>query len=132
MCYISTETLDGERNLKPKLAPQMTQGKLSNLEEKNAIKISYIPPDKGIYNFKGQMKHQEKASDLELKNFIPRGAVIRNTEEVFVVVLYTGVDTKLVLNEGKYKFKISKYYSVLNRYMIINLATLIILDLFMT
>ena len=25
ICYISTETLDGERNLKPKLAPQLTQ-----------------------------------------------------------------------------------------------------------
>ena len=23
-CYINTETLDGERNLKPKLAPQLT------------------------------------------------------------------------------------------------------------
>lgn len=29
ICYISTETLDGERNLKPKFAPEAFQGKLA-------------------------------------------------------------------------------------------------------
>jgi len=50
ICYISTETLDGERNLKPKLAPQLTQQKLQELEGK-AVGIEYIAPDKGIYVF---------------------------------------------------------------------------------
>ena len=36
MCYISTESLDGEQNLKPKLAPQTTQGKLLELSAQKA------------------------------------------------------------------------------------------------
>ena len=51
------------------------------------------------------MKQQDKTNDLELKNFIPKGAVLKHSEEVYAVVLYTGMDTKLVLNQGKYKFK---------------------------
>lgn len=31
-CYISTANLDGERNLKPKLAPSLTQGKIVKLD----------------------------------------------------------------------------------------------------
>ena len=43
MCYISTETLDGEQNLKPKLAPSLTQGKIVEITEKGeTYDISYI------------------------------------------------------------------------------------------
>ena len=102
MCYISTETLDGELNLKPKLSPTITQGKLKDLVLNNSkIDLSYINPDRGIYTFNGLMSHLETSethNELELKNFIPRGAVLKNSEDVYVCVLYTGPDTKLVLN----------------------------------
>ena len=78
------------------------------------------------------MKQKDITNDLELKNFIPRGSVLKNSENVYAVVLYTGIDTKLVQNQGKYKFKISKLSVVLNRFMIINIVTMFVLDIFMS
>ena len=54
MCYISTETLDGEQNLKPKLAPTLTQGKIEDITAKGeTFDISCIDPNKSIYTFSG-------------------------------------------------------------------------------
>ena len=43
------------------------------------------------------------------------------------MVVYTGVDTKLVLNQGKYKFKISNLASKLNWYLFLNIVMMVIL-----
>jgi hypothetical protein len=51
-CYISTSNLDGERNLKPKLAPSLTQGKVGE-----AFSLEYTGPNKDIYNFEGVLKY---------------------------------------------------------------------------
>lgn len=42
-------------------------------------------------------------------NFLPRGATMQGTgaKGILALVLYTGNDTKLVLNQGKYKYKTS-------------------------
>jgi hypothetical protein len=47
------------------------------------------------------------------------------------MVLYTGKESKLFLNQGQYKFKISKLAYMLNIFLIINLSILcfiIVLD----
>ena len=51
-CYISTSNLDGERNLKTKLAPSCSQGKF--IED---FTLDYIGPDKNIYNYQGLLKY---------------------------------------------------------------------------
>jgi hypothetical protein len=50
-----------------------------------------------------------------------------NSREVFVMVLYTGKDTKLFLNQGEYKFKISKLSYMLNIFLVINLVIVVII-----
>ena len=37
------------------------------------------------------------------------------------MVVYTGTDSKLIMNLGKYVYKMSKYEKTLNRIMVINL-----------
>ena len=37
-------------------------------------------------------------NELELKQFIPRGSVLKYSQETQAIVVYTGVETKLVLN----------------------------------
>lgn len=59
-CYINTSQLDGERNLKPKQAPQITQSEFTaNDSFTNFAKISIdvIDPNKDIYKFDGQIKN---------------------------------------------------------------------------
>ena len=48
--------------------------------------------------------------ELTLDNFLPRGATMQGTgaNGVLALVLYTGSESKLVLNQGKYKYKTSK------------------------
>ena len=50
-CYISTESLDGERNLKPKYSLSQLEGQLPAIPSE--AKIEFIQPDKSIYNFSG-------------------------------------------------------------------------------
>lgn len=78
--YISTETLDGERNLKPKLAPKITQGQLESLTKSRKVSLSYIDPNKDIYKYNGQLKCGKELNELTLKQFIPRGATLKNSQ----------------------------------------------------
>jgi predicted membrane-bound spermidine synthase len=45
------------------------------------------------------------------------------------MVVYTGVESKLILNLGKYVFKMSSFEKILNRIMIINLLLAIVIGL---
>ena len=75
-CYINTSQLDGERNLKPKQAPLISQSEfLKNDSYLNFAKISIdvIQPDKNIYKFDGQIRNlsNEQVNNLDLKQFLP-------------------------------------------------------------
>ena len=48
---------------------------------------------------------------------------------VYALVVYTGKQTKLVLNEGKYSFKISDLTSKTNWYLAFNILTMIMIML---
>ena len=64
-CYISTSNLDGERNLKPRFAPKITQGRLMELS-KSDITIECIDPDKDIYRFDGKINEGKSQIDIGL------------------------------------------------------------------
>jgi len=74
----------------------------------------------------------ETTNELELRNFIPRGSILKNSGEVYAMILYTGPDTKLVLNQGKYKFKNSHLAKKVNKFMMINMLFMLIFDILMS
>ena len=45
------------------------------------------------------------------------------------MVVYTGVESKLILNLGKYVFKMSSFEKILNKIMIVNLLLAIVIAL---
>jgi hypothetical protein len=50
-----------------------------------------------------------------LENFLPRGAILRNSGiGILALAIYTGPDTKLILNQGKLKYKKSNVEKTLN------------------
>ena len=53
---------------------------------------------------------------MALENFLPRGATMQGTGDtgVLALVVYTGSESKLVLNQGKYQYKISNTETGLN------------------
>ena len=48
--------------------------------------------------------------------------MVMNSDNVYALVVYTSTDTKLALNEGKYRSKISAYARILNIFLAINIA----------
>jgi magnesium-transporting ATPase (P-type) len=94
-CYISSSTLDGEKNLKPKLAPKLTQGKLDT-----NFQIDYDLPNKNIFSFNGILRAGDSSCELSLKQFIPRGSIVKNSSKIYGMVVYAGMETKLALNQG--------------------------------
>ena len=56
-----------------------------------------------------------------MKQFLPRGSILRNSggAGVLALTLYTGGDSKLILNQGSLKYKASNTDKTLNKIYII-------------
>ena len=63
---------------------------------------------------------------MNIDQFLHRGATIKNSIAVYAMVIHTGVDTKLILNLGKYTMKMSTLEVNINKIMLINLIILLI------
>ena len=57
---------------------------------------------------------------------------MKNSEYVDAIVIYTGIHTKLVLNQGKYKFKISQLDRAINVVTLFNLVVMLSMAAFDT
>lgn len=83
-----------------------------------------------MYSFEASLKiinkeRQEPLIDLDLKQFVPRGAHVRNSGHLYLLVLYTGNDTKLILNQGSYRFKQSHVDKVVNKILAVNIVLML-------
>jgi phospholipid-translocating ATPase len=62
----------------------------------------YEKPNKNFANFKGFCKEKNDIKNnicnLSVKNFIPKGSILKNTESIIGIVVYSGIDTKIMLN----------------------------------
>lgn len=71
-------------------------------------------PNNAIYKFEGQFLQDGKdAIPLGSDNIILRGCSLRNTEYVYGVVIFSGHDTKIMMNSmaAKYKFSGLELYT---------------------
>ncbi|KAH9586233.1 hypothetical protein LSM04_001641 [Trypanosoma melophagium] len=67
--------------------------------KKSGIVVLGAPPCPELYSWIGQLRMGDgELIPLGIEQLLPRGCVIRNTEWVLCVVLYTGKDTKMLLN----------------------------------
>jgi len=128
---VSTSNLDGERNLKPKQAMQLTQGQIASLARNNetCFKLQYAEPSKDIYHFEGVLVRGEERKEVGLSSFLPRGSQLRNSNVAYALVVYAGTDTKLVLNQGSYKLKISSLMNSMNKIIFYNMLLMFFLML---
>ena len=87
-------------------------------------------PIPDLYSFEADLKlvsqdRQAPLIDLDLKQFVPRGAHVRNSECLYLLVLYTGNDTKLILNQGSYRFKQSHVDVMINKILLFNIVLML-------
>ena len=100
--YVETSQLDGETNLKLKQSLDETQAIVHHREGLRAV-VECDLPNPQLYVFNGVITIDNptfgsQAYPLDARQVLLRGSVLRDTEWALCLVIYTGVDTKLMMN----------------------------------
>jgi phospholipid-transporting ATPase len=114
-CFIETASLDGERNLKPKVAiPDI----MNLIDEKGyeglSGKVTCSLPNPNLHTYDGVIELGGQQYPLNAKQLLLRGASLRNTEYIEGLVVYTGHDSKVMKNSENARYKTSKVEGVMN------------------
>ncbi|KAJ3354917.1 hypothetical protein HDU83_004325 [Entophlyctis luteolus] len=147
LCYVETKNLDGETNLKIRnglLESALIERDRADVMRGYMFRIESENPNPNLYSFTGTAVFQarnrfadagevreedpystnrkretlnEVKVSLNINSILLRGCVLRNTEWVIGLVLYTGKDTKICMNAGATPFKQSKIEKLMNPQM---------------
>ncbi|CAK9002666.1 Probable phospholipid-transporting ATPase IA (ATPase class I type 8A member 1) (Chromaffin granule ATPase II) [Durusdinium trenchii] len=135
-CYVDTANLDGESNLKLKESVKCTQQQLryattdQPLLDQAVANLSTLKghvaaeaPQKSIHSFKGRIELDSGTQDadeaLDAKHLLLRGTVLKNTSWVLGLVVYTGPESRMVMNSREAKAKYPNIEKVINRSMLV-------------
>lgn len=140
-CFVETKNLDGETNLKTKSiigCAGVNTLKHANDMQNAKFWIECDAPNPHLYVFRGTMHYEnfdehgqlvnpDEKEAITNDNVLLRGCTLRNTKWIIGVVIYTGAETKIVLNSGVTPEKKSKISRELNLSVVINFILLFLL-----
>ncbi|TXT15875.1 hypothetical protein VHUM_00378 [Vanrija humicola] len=139
LAFVETKNLDGETNLKVRKSVKATSGIKSEEDLEHAyFYLDSEPPNANLYSYNGVVHYtpaangRPKAEQIEavtINEMLLRGCTVRNTKWVIGLVVYTGKDTKIMLNGGDTPSKRSKIEKETNFNVIMNFIILMILCL---
>ncbi|KAJ2782484.1 phospholipid transporting ATPase [Coemansia javaensis] len=139
-CFVETKNLDGETNLKAKAAPACT-AHLTSPRRLVAFRcaIEAEPPNTQLYSFKGAIRalppglvYADAGAErdpLSADNLLLRGSTLRNTQWVVGVAVFTGNETKIMMNAGDTPSKRSRIERMMNRQVVSQFCLLFVLCL---
>ena len=76
------------------------------------------PPNNNLSKFEGALTWRDETYSLDNDKILLRGCVLRNTAWCYGLVLFAGLDTKLMMNSGRTKFKRTHIDRLMNRIII--------------
>jgi phospholipid-translocating P-type ATPase (flippase) len=118
IAYIETANLDGEKDLKPKnCVPQIFKF-FKDADEimRTRGKLTINKPDSDLTKFNGKIElNKDLSYTLGIKQFLYKGTILKNTKWAIGVVVYTGRDTKIVMNSQKGASKQSHLETLVNK-----------------
>ncbi|OMJ85156.1 hypothetical protein SteCoe_13546 [Stentor coeruleus] len=116
LAYIETKNLDGETNLKHKLAIKDTQNffKKEQLYDTFLGSVKCEDPNSMIYQFNGVLSFKRVSIPISNEQFLLRGSSLKNTDWIVGLVVYTGHQTKIMLNSASSKKKTSRLEGQMN------------------
>ena len=136
MCYLETKNLDGETNLKPRRSVKATTAMASEEDvERASFYLDSEPPHQNLYLYHGVLRYKDptngdqKQEPVTINELLLRGCSIRNTSWVIGLVVFTGSDTKIMLNGGDTPSKRSKIEKETNFNVLVNFGVLTIMCL---
>ncbi|XDV52728.1 hypothetical protein PO909_021402 [Leuciscus waleckii] len=116
LCYIETAELDGETNLKVRQALTVTSDlgdDVARLADFNG-EVICEPPNNKLDKFTGTLYWEDNKYPLDNEKMLLRGCVLRNTDWCFGLVIFAGLQTKLMQNCGSTKFKRTSIDKLMN------------------
>ncbi|KAJ3301045.1 hypothetical protein HDV03_001469, partial [Kappamyces sp. JEL0829] len=130
MCYIETKNLDGETNLKVKRGIKELSH-ITGPEDCKSLKcyLDAEAPNPNLYTFNGALNVDNKVVPIGPSGLLLRGCILRNTSWLIALVVYTGSDTKIMLNSGPTPSKRSRVDKQINPLVVLNAFALILLSL---
>lgn len=133
-CYVETKNLDGETNLKVRQALKCSYKiKTSRDIARTRFWIESEGPHANLYSYQGNLKWKDSTNNelrnepVTINNMLLRGCTLRNTKWAMGIVVFTGDDTKIMLNAGVTPTKKSRISRELNFSVLINFLVLFIL-----
>ncbi|TGZ80506.1 phospholipid-translocating P-type ATPase [Ascodesmis nigricans] len=135
IAYIETMALDGETNLKSKQTlPVISEG--CEDEDKLArftAEVICEDPNPDLYNFDGKVVVGGEIKPLTGNQVIYRGSVLRNTPELYGMVIFSGEESKIRMNANKNpRTKAPALQSLINRIVIMTVFLVLFLATFNT
>lgn len=133
MCFVETKNLDGETNLKPR---RSLRGTSSIISEEDIARCSFVidsePPHANLYLYNAIMRYTdpsgaERQEAITINQLLLRGCTLRNSNWVIGLVVFTGADTKIMLNGGDTPSKRSKIEKETNFNVIMNFIILLVM-----
>ena len=117
--FVETKSLDGETNLKEKSVPkEIYQSETFNLEinvPQLSGSITTSAPNGELYSLQAKFNNQIGVIPLGPDNLLLRGSSLRDTEFVLGLVIYSGSETKIMMNSIKAKYKFSRLENLTSR-----------------
>lgn len=97
VAYIETMALDGETNHKSKQAPIVLARECGQGDRLWNFRAHFVvqSPNLDLHNFAGTVEVADEVLPLANNEIIYRGSILRNTGQVFGVVVYTGEECKI-------------------------------------
>jgi len=137
-CYVETKNLDGETNLKVRHALRSGRSiKHARDCERTEFTIDSEPPHPNLYQYSAVARwtqhdskdgqSEEMVEPISINNLLLRGCNLRNTDWILGVVVFTGFDTKIMLNSGITPSKRSRIARELNWNVVYNFIVLFII-----
>lgn len=108
-CFIQTSSLDGEKNLKKRSKPKDLDKVVLNTcdPQRLAFLAECVSeePTAELYQYTGKMSINSLNFALTATQLLLKDSRLKNTEWIVGFVLFTGDDTKLMMNSQKVRFK---------------------------
>ncbi|WVZ58959.1 hypothetical protein U9M48_009174 [Paspalum notatum var. saurae] len=125
VCYIETANLDGETNLKIRKALEKTWDYVIP-EKASEFKgeVQCEQPNNSLYTFTGNLIVDKQTIPLSPNQLLLRGCSLRNTEYIVGAVIFTGHETKVMMNSMNVPSKRSTLEKKLDKLILALFATL--------
>jgi hypothetical protein len=78
---------------------------LSIIKASGTLEVTITEPEKNLYYFRGRVSFGKgtrgedvRTQDVDLRQFLHSGTILKNSEAIVALVLYCGPENKIVLN----------------------------------